>query len=224
VRARYLALAAAAALGGCAFAGLAGTVRTCEIPGLDRGLLLAFRTPGHPDAFPGPRWVLESARDITALGGFTVLALVSILAVAWLIGQGRRRQALVFGVTVILAQALSEVLKAWIDRPRPTLVSRLDLVYSSSFPSGHALMTPVVYLTLACVLAQGRRRPGEGKWLFGPAILLTIAVGLSRLVLGVHWPTDVLAGWCLGGAIAMAAALVLQVGPRLNPVGPASGD
>jgi undecaprenyl-diphosphatase len=192
------------------FAALADEVVEGGTGRVDRLILLAFRVPGHPEIAVGPRWVQEAARDVTALGGFTVLTLVSVLATAMLVIHRRRRQALVFVATVAIAQAASEVLKAWIARPRPTLVEHLDLVYSSSFPSGHSMMTPAVYLTLAGILAAGERRRSEKLLLLGVAALLTVAVGVSRVYLGVHWPTDVLGGWTLGAAIALAAALALR--------------
>ncbi len=207
---RVLLTLVAAAAGLAAFAALTDDVREGGAFGIDRTLLLVFRVPGHLDVAAGPRWVREAARDVTALGGFTVLTLVSMFATAMLLIHRRRRQALVFAGTVLLAQGLSEVLKAWIDRPRPLLVPHLDLVYSSSFPSGHAMMTPVVYLTLASVLAAGAQRRSEKTLLLGAAVLLTAAVGVSRVYLGVHWPTDVLGGWCLGGVLASAAALALE--------------
>jgi undecaprenyl-diphosphatase len=139
-----------------------------------------------------------------------VLTLVTLLATVMLLIHRRRRQAMVFAGCVLMAQVLSAGLKGWIDRPRPTLVGHLDLVYSSSFPSGHALMTPVVYLTLAGILAAGERRRTEKTLLLGVAVLLTVAVGISRVYLGVHWPSDILAGWILGGAIALLAEIVLH--------------
>ena len=206
-------VAVAGALAG--FAALADEVAEGGAGRIDRLILLAFRVPGHPDIAIGPRWMQEAARDVTALGGFTVLTLVTVLATAMLMIHGRRRQAWVFVTTVAVAQALSAVLKTWFDRPRPTLVTHLDLAYSASFPSGHAMMTPAVYLTLAGILAAGERRRSEKALLLGGAALLTVAVGVSRLYLGVHWPTDVLGGWTLGAAIALSASLVLnRMAPR----------
>ena len=119
-----------------------------------------------------------------------------------------------FAATVVLAQAASEVLKHLIDRPRPDLVPQHDLVYSSSFPSGHALMAPVVYLTLAVVLTAGEAPPAEMLWPLCAAALV-VAIGVSRVYLGVHWPTDVLGGWALGVGIAIIATIVLRrVRPR----------
>jgi undecaprenyl-diphosphatase len=201
-------LAVTGALAG--FAALADEVGEGGTSRIDRLVLLAFRVPGHPDVAIGPQWVQESARDVTALGGFTVLMLVSLAATAMLLIHGRRLQALVFVSTVALAQVASEALKRWIDRPRPALVTHLDLVYSSSFPSGHAMMTPAVYLTLAGILAAGERRPGEKALLLGGAAVLSAVVGVSRVYLGVHWPTDVLGGWALGSAAALTAIFVLR--------------
>ena len=205
-----------AVTGGLAvFAALTDEVREGGTGWFDRTVLLTVRVPGHLEIAIGPRWAQEAARDVTALGGFTVLTLISILATAMLVIHYRRLQALVFASTVVLAQIASEVLKMWIDRPRPTLVAHLDLVYSSSFPSGHAMMTPVVYLTLAGILAAGERRRSEKVLLLGGAAMLTAAVGVSRVYLGVHWPTDVLGGWTLGAAMALSAALVLhRTAPR----------
>ncbi len=206
-------MAITAALAG--FAALAAEAREGDISRMDRVILLAFRAPGHLDTALGPRWVQEAARDITALGGFTVLTLIAIAATALLLIHRRRAQAAVFAGTVILAQIVSGGLKTFVDRPRPALVPHLDLVYSSSFPSGHAMMTPVVYLTLAAVLSAAERPLGAKIMLLGGATLLVVAVGVSRVYLGVHWPTDVLGGWALGSAIALAASIVLlRLAPR----------
>ncbi len=206
-------IAVTAALG--AFAALAAEAREGDVSRIDRVVLLAFRAPGHLGVGIGPRWLLESARDITALGGFTVLTLISVFATAMLLAHGRRLQAAVFAVTVIAAQAASGVLKQFVDRPRPQLVPHLDLVYSMSFPSGHAMMTPVVYLTLAAILSAGERPLAAKMLLLGGAALVVAAVGVSRVYLGVHWPTDVLGGWALGSAIALAASIaLLRAAPR----------
>lgn len=121
---------------------LAAEVKEGETGAFDRAVLLALRTPGDAHNPIGPQWVQESARDMTALGGFTVLTLVTIAAVAVLLIYRRRAQALVFGATVLLAQGAAELIKSFVARPRPDLVSHLDLVYSSSFPSGHSVMSP----------------------------------------------------------------------------------
>jgi undecaprenyl-diphosphatase len=196
------------------FLGLTGEVREQETTRFDQTVLLAFRVPGHLDDLIGPRWVQESGRDVTALGGFTVLTVVTVMAVAMLLMHDRRRQALIFGAAVLLAQVAAETVKLFIDRPRPDLVAHHDLVYSSSFPSGHAMMTPVVYLTLAAIVAAGDSRRAVKATLVAGAAVLVACVGVSRVYLGVHWPTDVLAGWTLGVAIALAASMVLHMTAR----------
>ena len=192
------------------FASLAAEVIEGDVFALDQLILMAFRDPHNLDLALGPRWLQESARDITALGGFTVLTLVSLVATLLLALHRRRREALIFAATVIGAQAISAIAKIVIDRPRPILVPHHDLVYATSFPSGHALMTPVVYLTLATIIASGETRPHLKAILPICAALVIVAVGISRVYLGVHWPTDVLAGWLLGLAIALCASIALR--------------
>ena len=193
-----------------AFGGLWDAVEDQHTGGFDRAILLAFRLPGHPDVMAGPRWLQECARDVSALGGFTVLTLVSVMTVAILAIQRRRLQATIFAATVVFGQALAEAIKLIAGRPRPDIVSHFDLVYSSSFPSGHSTMAPVVYLTLAVILAAGEPRRDVRALLFGCAVAVIVAVGFSRVYLGVHWPTDVLAGWALGAAIALVAMTALR--------------
>jgi undecaprenyl-diphosphatase len=202
-----------------AFLSVTGEVREGDTSRLDTRILLAFRTPGDLATPIGPRWMQESARDLTALGGVTTLSLVVVMAIAILILLGRRTQALVLGVAVVFAQALAELLKYLIHRPRPELVPQHDLVYSASFPSGHAMMTPVVYLTLAAIVAASHPRRAIKVLLLVGAAVLTVVVGLSRIYLGVHWPSDVLAGWTLGTAIALTASLALFKSRDLRPGG-----
>ncbi len=191
--------------------GLGGEIREGATAGVDRAILLWFRTPGNLALPIGPTWLHESARDITALGGFTVLTLVTFGATLALLAARRRRQALVFAATVIVAQLASGALKSFSGRPRPALVPYLDAVMSSSFPSGHAMMSPVVYFTLVAILAAGSAGRSLRALMIGSALLLVIAIGVSRVYLGVHWPTDVLAGWTLGSAIALVAWRVLAL-------------
>jgi undecaprenyl-diphosphatase len=191
------------------FLALTDEVREGDTSRFDRTLLLAFRTPNDPSTPIGPRWLQESARDVTALGGFTVLTLVTAFAFAILMLLGRRTQAWILAGAVIFAQVFAEAIKAIVHRPRPDLVPQHDLVYSSSFPSGHAMMTPVVYLTLAAIVAAGHRQSSIKTMLIAGAAVLVALVGVSRVYLGVHWPSDVLAGWTLGVMIALAAWLLL---------------
>jgi undecaprenyl-diphosphatase len=193
------------------FLAVTGEVQEGETNPIDKSLLMLFRVPGNPIQPIGPRWVEESARDITALGGFTVLIMISVMAIAILVINGKRLQATIFAITVVTAQAGAEIIKAWVARPRPPPMLHHDLIYSSSFPSGHAMMSPVVYLTLAAFISAGQSRHPVKVMMFGLAVTLVIAIGVSRVYLGVHWPTDVLAGWSLGSAVAIVATLALMV-------------
>lgn len=192
------------------FLTIAGEMAEGETAALDRRLLLALRSPGDPSDPLGPRWFEESVRDITALGGFTVVTLLTIVATLLLLFHQRRREALIFAGTVIFAYASSEVLKAFYDRDRPMIVAHGSIVYSQSFPSGHSTAAAATFLTLATVLASFEARRRTKGLIYALAITGMFAVGVSRVYLGVHWPTDVLAGWALGATWALAAWIVLD--------------
>lgn len=191
------------------FLNVAGEVSEGETAAIDRRLLLALRRPGDPADPIGPRWVEEALRDVTALGGFTVLTLLTIVAALLLVFHDRRRQALIFTATVIAAQISSELLKTIYDRDRPALVSHGSYVYSQSFPSGHSAMAAAVFLTLATVVASVEMRRRTKILIYAVAIAGVLAVGFSRVYLGVHWPTDVLGGWVLGACWALIAWVIL---------------
>ncbi len=214
LEARALVLWAGAAGALWAFLNIAGEMSEGETAILDRKLLLALRQPGHPDDPIGPRWLQEVMRDLTALGGTTVLTLITITAVVMLLFHAKRRQALVMAATVILAQISSEALKAFYDRPRPTLVPHGSIVYSASFPSGHSTLSAATYLTLAAIVASLQRTGREKISVFTLALVMIIAIGFSRVYLGVHWPSDVLAGWSLGSLWALAALIALRAMQR----------
>ncbi len=210
--AAVLSLAAAALW---AFVALAEAVTEGETHAFDRAVLLALRTAGNPADPLGPPWVEEMARDVTALGGVTVLTFLTLAAAGFLWLLRRRGTALYLLASVASGVALSTTAKALFDRPRPDLVPHGSVVYTASFPSGHALMAAVVYLTLAVLVALTFPERRLRVYVMSLAVLVTVAVGLSRVYLGVHWPTDVLAGWAAGGAWALAcAALALLLSRR----------
>mgnify|MGYP001769459674 CR=1 FL=1 len=216
-----LSLAAAALW---AFVALAEEVREGATRGFDTAVLMALRAPGDPADPLGPVWVEELARDATALGGTGVLTF-SILAAAgflWLLP--RRATAFYLLAATVSGVALSNTAKALFDRPRPDLVPHGTAVYTASFPSGHALMAAVTWLTLAVLLATTFRRRRLKVYVVGLAVLVTIAVGASRVYLGVHWPTDVLAGWAAGGAWALACAALARVLSRRGALEAAEDD
>lgn len=195
------------------FAQLVDAVDEGETRFFDEAILLALRNPADPADPIGPAWLEIMFRDLTSLGSNAVLTLVAILAIGYLLIDGKRGAAALLAVSIGGGTLLSFVLKLGFDRPRPDLVARLAEVHTASFPSGHAMLSAVTYLTLGALLARVESTWRIKTYLLSVAILLTVVIGLSRVYLGVHWPSDVLAGWCVGAAWAMAcwlAALWLQ--------------
>jgi undecaprenyl-diphosphatase len=184
----------------------------------DTEIMLAFRQAGQPDVPIGPAWLEGAVRDITSLGSTSVLVLVTTAVIIYLLLIRRPATALLMFVAVAGGQVLSSLLKFEVDRPRPDLVSHLVSETSLSFPSGHAMLSAVTYLTLGSMAA--RFLPGRTTKIFvlGLAILTTLLVGASRVYLGVHWPSDVLAGWCAGFAWAMLCWLVARLLQRRHAV------
>jgi undecaprenyl-diphosphatase len=181
---------------------VADTVRGGGSREFDEWLLLALRS-GADKADPvGPRWLEEMARDFTGLGGVATLTLITVVSIGYLLLMRRRYAALFVGGAVVGGILLSTVFKAVYDRPRPDLVAHLSHIYTSSFPSGHSMMSAITYLTLGALLARLHKDWSIRIFLVSTAILLTVLVGASRVYLGVHWPTDVLAGWAAGAAWA----------------------
>jgi undecaprenyl-diphosphatase len=193
---------------GWAFAQLADETREGETHAFDTAVLLALRSPIDPADPLGPGWVEEVARDVTALGGMAVLVTVTLTAAGYLWLLGRRGSAMLVLGAVGSGIAASMLVKAGFDRPRPDLVPHGAVTYTSSFPSAHAMLSALVYLTLAVLLARVEKRRRIRAYILVVAILLSLAVGVSRIYLGVHWPTDVLAGWAAGAGWALACLLL----------------
>ena len=194
------------------FAELAGEVLEGETQAFDTWVIHTLQSPQHPEWPRGPHWLVEVSRDITAFGSSVVIALLTAVVVGYLWLQ-RTYGALWF---VVVATAggglLSHVLKALFARERPESVPCL-WVSGSSFPSGHAMLATVVYLTLGILLARLEPRPLLKAYFLGIMMALAFLVGLSRVYLGVHYPTDVLAGWTVGivwGLLCWLAAWYLQ--------------
>jgi len=184
----------------------AGTPRS-----FDADILLAFRQAGQPNVPVGPLWLEGAMRDITSLGSASVLVLITTATIIYFLLVRRWATALLIFVAVAGGQVLSSLLKVGIDRPRPELVSHLVTETSLSFPSGHAMLSAVTYLTLGSLAA--RFLPGRVAkvYVLSLSVLVAILVGISRIYLGVHWPSDVLAGWCAGFAWAMLCWLVARL-------------
>ena len=193
-----------------AFVKVADEVREGETQRVDERVLRSLRTPADPAVPIGPSWLLPAAQNLTALGSVPVLLLV-VLAVAGFLALARlwRHLALVLGAStggVVLLVALKRIF----DRPRPTIVPALALETSASFPSGHAMMSAVIYLTLGTLLAQLCPRWRERVYVIGVAATLTVLIGVTRLYLAVHYPSDVLAGWSVGLAWALLSGLAAR--------------
>ena len=171
---------------------------------LDDELLLALRRPGHLDQPIGPAWLLQSAIDLSALGGFTLQWLLGGATLLFLLIVGRRAEAAWLAGSAVGASVLNAGLKSMLHRPRPELVPHLAAVSNASFPSGHAMISAAIYLTIGLMLSEIQTRRRARIFVMAFCGLLVLLIGTSRIYLGVHWPTDVLAGWCLGSVWALA--------------------
>lgn len=211
----------ALAFGGWTFAELSSEVAEGNTTYVDERILMAFRNPNDLADPIGPGWVEEAVRDFTALGGTALLTLLSTAIVTHLCLRRMPKAAGFVALCVGGGFLLSLALKQWVARPRPNLVPQLSHVMTSSFPSGHSMLSAAVYLTLGALLARFE----AGVWLkvhiLSWAVAVTVLVGVSRVYLGVHWPTDVLAGWAVGAAWAAACWLLAL---RLQRTGRVEGE
>jgi undecaprenyl-diphosphatase len=202
------------------FVELADDVGEGDTAAFDRALLLALRHPTDRSDPLGPLWFEELMRDFTALGGIGVLTFLTLAVGGYLLLIRRMRLALLVTVAVFGGLLLSDALKQWFERPRPDLVPHAVDVYTASFPSGHSMMSATAYLTLAALLARVQPRWRIKAYLLLMAIFLTLLVGISRVYLGVHWPTDVLGGWTLGAVWALCCWLVARWLQRRGAISP----
>lgn len=186
---------------------LASEIGEGETTALDTVILRAMR-----ETTGGDTVVLDVFRqlmlDATALGDPTTLILMVTAAAGWCLARRAYREAAFLVGATVAGGSLTALLKHLVARPRPDVVAHLVEVHSASFPSGHAAASAKIYLTLATLAAAARVRRAEKAFLIGAAILLVLLIGVSRAYLGVHWPTDIIAGWAIGGSWALAAGLV----------------
>ncbi|MEO6238956.1 MAG: phosphatase PAP2 family protein [Vicinamibacterales bacterium] len=201
-------------LGGCillfVFLRLAGEVMEGETMAFDRRILLALRRADDPSLPIGPAWVTSALFDLTALGGPTLIVLVVLTVVGFLVVQARYWTAFFVFMTSISGEVVSYAMKSLFARPRPGITPHLREAFSSSFPSGHAMQSAIIYLTLGAMLMRITSGRLTKIYCFTVAMLLTFLVGLSRVWLGVHYPTDVIAGWIIGLIWASVCWLVAQ--------------
>lgn len=199
-------------LGLFAFIKLADAVKGENSHGFDERILLMFRSPSDLLEPLGPGWLEVVVRDISALGGLLALGLTTVAACGYLWLKHRRQLALFVAISVCGGSFVNTLLKGVIGRPRPDIVPHGTSAALSSFPSGHAMMAAVVFLTLGALLALSSDETRIKVYILSWSVLLTVMVGVSRVYLGVHWPTDVIAGWIAG---ATWATLCLLVGRRI---------
>lgn len=185
-----------------AFLGIVAAVEDGGTRAVDAEVLLALRQAGDQALPLGPAWLPPMARDVTALGSIGVLSLVTLAVASFLVVGRWWRAALVFMGSIGGGWLLVEQLKHLFQRPRPDLVPHGAQVFTTSFPSSHAAMSAVVYLTLGALLARLVVERRLKVHIMASAVFLTMLVGLSRVYLAVHWPSDVLAGWVIGGGWA----------------------
>ncbi len=203
------------------FAKLASEVIEGDTVAFDRYLLTALRSAADPSVPVGPKWLNTAMLDITALGGVSVLTVVTAIVIGYLLVAKKAATAFFVFVAVTGGAAASTLLKMGYARPRPDLVSHLVQVNTTSFPSGHAMNSALVFLTLGALLARSVADRRLRVYFIAVAIALTLVIGCSRVFLGVHWPSDVLAGWMVGGAWAMLCSVVarqLQMHLTIEPV------
>lgn len=176
--------------------------------GFDQSVLLWFRNKADLSDPIGPQWLEVVVRDITALGGLVILGLLTIAACGYLWLTQRHKLALFVAVSIPAGALLNTLLKEYFTRPRPDIVPHGTGAALSSFPSGHAMMSAVVFLTLGALLSLSTENTRIKIYILFWSVFLTVIVGISRVYLGVHWPTDIIAGWIAGGTWAVLCLLV----------------
>lgn len=192
-----------------------------DMAGFDRAVMWAFRSGGDPSTPIGAAWLQEFGRDVTALGSIAFLGFVVTATVGYLLLVGKRGLAVLIAVAVLGGELIGTLLKLAFDRPRPE-IPHAARVFTASFPSGHALLSAVTFLTLGALLTRVTADRRVKAYFIALAVFLTIVIGVSRVYLGVHYPSDVLAGWCLGAAWALLCwftALRLQQHGDVEPPG-----
>ncbi len=186
----------------------------------DERILLALRQPGNLAVPIGPVWLLQVARDVTAFGGAFGIGLITLGVLGYLLLERRYGLSSLIAGSVFGGSALALLFKAWFHRPRPQIVPHLTDISTASFPSGHSLISSVAYLTLAALLARAAPDLRTKIYFLAFAVGLIGLIGLSRLYLGVHYPTDVLAGWAVGSAWAIICCVAAHFLARRRIVNP----
>ncbi len=175
----------------------------------DEWVLRQLRSAEDPSRPIGPAWFEAAWRDVTALGGAAVLTLVTLACAGYLLIARRYRTLVALAVVVVGGVVLTFAMKALFARSRPEYAAGMKDVVSASFPSGHSMLSAVVYLTLGALFARTTGVLRYKLYFLGLGLIATLLVGFSRIYLGVHYPTDVLAGWSAGLTWALLCWLVV---------------
>lgn len=189
------------------FIAIAENVADGATQSFDERVLQALRAPDDPADPIGSEQLEEIGRDITALGGYAFLIILVLGVCGFLALAGRRQMFWFLLVSVIGAYAFMMSMKAYYQRPRPDVVTHHSYVDTSSFPSGHSMMSMVIFLTLGALLARISKTKRLKIYCVSFAVVLSLLVGCSRMYVGVHYPTDVLAGWSMGVVWATLSCL-----------------
>jgi len=182
---------------------IAGEVIEGNTLAIDQKIVRSIRGAEDVSVPVGPSWLTDAGRDVTALGSYSVVLLLVSLLTGFLLLVNRYQMTLFLVAASVGGIVFSRILKQTFNRPRPEIVPHFVDVSTSSFPSGHAMLSAAVYLSLATLLATTTSRRRLKIYIVGVGILISLLVGVSRVYLGVHYPTDVLAGWCAGTTWAL---------------------
>jgi undecaprenyl-diphosphatase len=199
-----------------AFGFIAQEVAQGKTSTFDRQVILALRNSTDPSVPIGPAWLPEAARDLTSLGSILVLGIITLAVAGYLFLTRRHATAWLMLIAVVGGIALNDLLKFAFARARPDFVPHAARIFTTSFPSGHASLSAITYLTIGTLLARSQPSFTLSLYFMSLAVFLTVLIGVSRIYLGVHHPTDVLGGWCIGAAWAMGCWVMLA---RLQNVG-----
>ena len=205
------------------FGSVALDVATRKPSAFDHRVMLALRKSANEPIPIGPPWLREAARDLTSLGSIIVLLIITFAVAGYLFLARKPAVAWLMLIAVLGGLVLNNLLKIVFARPRPDVVRHAPRVFTTSFPSGHATLSAITYLTIAALLARAYPSPILDLYFMLLAALLTVLIGLSRIYLGVHFPTDILGGWCIGTAWAIGCSVLmalLQQGGQVDPPGP----
>ena len=206
------------------FGFIAQEVAAMKPSGFDSYVILALRKSAKQPVPIGPPWLQEAARDVTSLGSVIVLLIITFAVAGFLFLTRKPGVAWLMLSAVLGGLALNNLLKFAFGRPRPDFVTRAARVFTTSFPSGHATLSAITYLTIAALLARAYPSLTVNIYFMSLAALLTVLIGFSRIYLGVHFPTDILGGWCIGAAWAIGCWVLmawLQQGGQVELPGPA---